>query len=187
MTRVEWLNKISDKISNCKKCDRLRGVTPYPMPNIMYCNVNQVKIMIVGRNPGLENDHSKIKQEEFIRQYHKLWWECKIGRYIRKNFGDSFTKNHVFFTNICKCSSPANAPLSNDEKMNCFDYLCQQNRIVKPEIVIGFGTEANRVIDNLLYGKKVHLLHPSYFLYQSNLSAPLGQEITIKEIMKKYA
>lgn len=165
------IKNIENKILNCNQCERLREVTPIPMPHIYYKNINDTKLFFVARNPGLENDHSKYSKKEFMEIYKKLWWECNVGKYMRKEFGNKIIANHMFFTNVCKCSSPENKELKATEIYNCTKYLIRQITIIKPKRILAFGWEAANLIENIIknYNLKtvnsIRLYHPSYFRY----------------------
>ncbi|MFH1613259.1 MAG: uracil-DNA glycosylase family protein, partial [bacterium] len=189
MTRKELLNNVSDKIINCNKCYRLREITKYPMPHIYYNNLSKVNIFIVGQNPGTENNYSKVKIENFIKKYHDLWWECRVGKYIRKEFGDDFLKEKIFFTNICKCSSPKNSKLEKEEVENCKQFLLDQLKIIRPKIIITLGNEAEETINSLdLFDKVniINLFHPSYFRYNNDPDLIKIQSNKIKKIKEQF-
>lgn len=73
MTKKDWFEKINNEIRNCKKCKRLREITPFSMSHICYNDLSKAKIFFLGRNPGIENDHSDISPERFDKKYHELW------------------------------------------------------------------------------------------------------------------
>jgi uracil-DNA glycosylase len=188
MTKQQVFDTIVNDIAHCRKCDRLRNVTPYPMSYICYSNIFNKQMMIVGRNPGIENDHSKINEKVFLKKYHKLWWECKFGLYLRKCFSDNIIINMMFFTNICKCSSPGNSKLLDVEIDNCHDYLLRQTKIIKPKIIITFGQEAKGIVSKIKSEDfyVFNLLHPAYFSYKNDVAAEKRQFDKIQQIKKEY-
>lgn len=188
MTKSEWLEDISNQIINCNKCDRLRAVTPFPMSHICYGDITKTRLFIIGRNPGIENDCSKLLKEDFTKIYHDLWWKCNLGKYLRENFGDEFLKSNMFFSNVNKCSTPNNTPLTPEEKSNCSSYLKTQLTIIKPTMVITLGTDAKDTIRPIpLIGCKIiNLMHPSYFHYNSSDAIIKTQNIKIQLIKDTY-
>ncbi|MFW6002740.1 MAG: hypothetical protein ACOCQD_05305, partial [archaeon] len=89
------IEELEQEIMHCNACRRLREVTPIPYPHVMYCKPEDVKLMIIGRNPGLENDYTHITEDIFMDSYRKDWWDCRVGKYVRKRLGDDFVRNHV--------------------------------------------------------------------------------------------
>jgi uracil-DNA glycosylase len=189
MTKKEWLESTYEDISCCKKCERLREVTPFPMSHICYGDLSKVKVFFVGRNPGLENDHSKISPKDFYRRYHELWWDCRFGEYARNNFGNDFIREKMFFTNICKCSSPNNSLLTNDEKNNCLLFLEIQLLIIRPKAIVTFGNEPKEIISslNIQNSDIINLVHPAYLKYNRDKMLVDMQMKKIKKVREKYA
>lgn len=191
------LSEIEQNILHCDKCKRLREVTHFPMPHIYYnVNLNELSIFCIGRNPGLEHDYSNISEENFMEIYHDRWWNCKIGKYIRKRFTDSLVEQKVFFTNICKCSSPNNSQLKKSEKRKCFSFLEEQIKVVDPKCLVVFGSEPKEILaenaGNLKYfdfnGKRIPMFfmyHPSYFRYTSDKTLSTKQDALLHEISKE--
>ena len=187
---------LEDEIKSCNKCTRLRSITPIPMPHILYCKPENVKILAIGRNPGIEDDYNNISHEEFMEIYRKRWWECRVGSYLRKRLGDELIRNNFFFTNVCKCSSPKNATLSPSEKEKCRPFLKRQIEIIKPKVILTFSRDAKDIISDFIKDHEYYidesmkgipvffLYHPSYFRYaQEKYGAK--QDFILKEIRKK--
>jgi len=191
------LNEIENIILQCKKCERLCNVNPYPMPHIQYSKKSN--ILCVARNPGLENViPDEITPIEFMEFYRQKWYDCRISKYLRSLLGDDIVKNDLFFTNICKCSSPKNSQLLSNEVENCKQYLIDQIEIIKPKIIITFGSDAiysllNKKINEafckqLKYNNipVISLFHPSYFIYASDKTITKKQSIILNRIRKLY-
>lgn len=187
------LDDLEQQIMNCEKCSRLRKVTPHPMPHITYVNnIDDVKIMGIGRNPGLEYDTSQISDEEFMDYYREKWWGCRVGTYMRKRLGDDVISNAFFFTNICKCSSPNNSPLIKKEKENCFPYLQKQIEIVQPQVIITFSSDTRNMLQSYIKDRRYiiddktipvfFMYHPSYFKYSPDRKLSKKQDTILNEI-----
>lgn len=184
------LYKIEREIRACNKCSKLREVTPMVMPHIYYNgNLNKLKLFVVARNPGLENDTSKIHFDDFMEYYKKAWWECKLGKYLRKNLGDNIVKEKMFFTNVCKCSSPNNRALDKEEISNCCNFLIRQLRSINPEIIITLGKEATDVfylvdcVSNTEI-KYCSFYHPSYFIYNNDKKIIAKEKEKFEKVIK---
>lgn len=189
MTKKDWFEKINNEIRNCKKCKRLREITPFSMSHICYNDLSKAKIFFLGRNPGIENDHSDISPERFDKKYHELWWNCNFGKYVRKYFGDTFIKEKMFFSNICKCSSPENSQLTVEEKQNCNSFLKEQLSIIRPKAIVTFGNEPKETINNFEILKNIdiiNLVHPAYFNHNRESKMIEGQINKIKKVVEKY-
>jgi len=185
---VEGLKELEEKIISCDKCSRLRKVTPYPMPHIIYNKENANKLFCIGRNPGLEHSYEDVPREKFIRIYHSRWWGCKIGQYLRNILGDNFVLNYIFFTNICKCSSPDNSALTKKEMENCFPFLERQIEIVKPPVIVVFGkTFSDFVRERLKLNIPIfYLSHPSYFMRNKDKTKEKEQSEKLERIRKFF-
>uniref|UniRef100_A0A6M3MEG6 Putative uracil DNA glycosylase superfamily protein n=1 Tax=viral metagenome TaxID=1070528 RepID=A0A6M3MEG6_9ZZZZ len=188
MKKTEWLEEIKNNVMDCDKCPRLRSITPFPMSHICYGKLSGIKLFFIGRNPGIENDCRNISKEKFFEEYHYLWWECNIGKYLRKNFEDYFVKEKMFFTNVNKCSSPENSQLTEEEKANCLPFLRTQLEIVRPKVIVTFGSEARITIKSLNLGKVdiINLFHPAYFSYNRDPKLIEKQQKKIMELKDKY-
>jgi len=183
------IEEIESNILKCKKCIRLCNINPYPMPHIYYTkNLIDLKIMCIARNPGLENKIPIMPENEFIQYYKDKWYECKIGLYFRDLFGDKIIKNNIFFTNICKCSSPNNLPLIELEKINCLEYLQEQINTINPEYIFTFGNDAKEQIKKILLRENIkvyNFYHPSYFSYKNDNILKENQKQKIKDLINE--
>jgi uracil-DNA glycosylase len=92
----------------------------------------------------------------------------------------------MFFTNVCKCSSPNNSQLTYDEIKNCVPFLERQLEIVKPKIILTFSSEAKNL--NILknYNNVFNFYHPSYFVYSKDKNLELEQNNKIQTIISKH-
>lgn len=188
MNKRQWIKKIEREILQCNKCKRLREVTPYPMPHIAYTDIKDIKIFAIARNPGTEHDHSEISAKRFIEEYHSLWWQCRIGKYVRQHLSDSIVKNNILFTNVCKCSSPKNNKLTNEEIENRLPFLEEQLKCIRPQIICCFGSEAKQAIKKLSFSfdpEVYFFFHPSFFKYQKDKELENAQAERLKEIKEK--
>src|SRR5204862_277912 len=96
----------------------------------------------------------------------------------------------VFITNILKCRPPGNRDPQPLEVEACSPYLEQQQRLIKPEVVLLLGRHAlARLLPGYesisrLHGKVIvkdgvtyiPVYHPAAALYNSFLMGPLGQD-----------
>ena len=144
---ISNIQELETTIMGCEKCPRLRSVTPTPMPHSIYAK-DKIRLLIVGRNPGLEHDYTEVTKKtpmEFMEFYSWGYRESRVGKYIEKHLGKNVW-DYCAITNLCKCSSPGNSTLKEEEINNCVDYLKNQILLFKPEIILTLGKDA------LLYG-----------------------------------
>jgi len=200
MSKKQIIEDLENIILKCNKCPRLREIAIYPMSHICYAeDYDKIDLFMIGRNPGLEDDYSNISDKDFKKKYHDNWLKCRIGRYLTKYLGEDIIKQRMFFTNVCKCSSPFNSNLTEIEKKNCFDYLINQIETIKPKFVIVFGRDAFTILSEKYKLKDIerfekieifnstymiYLYHPSYFLYKGNDTLEKKQIDTFMSIRK---
>jgi len=189
---LKQFKTLENNILHCNKCPRLRSVTHIPQPHICYTDIKNVKIFGIGRNPGLEYDYSHITIDQMMDNYRELWWKCRFGKYIRAHLGDDMVRNKMFFTNVCKCSSPANNKKKKKKKTNCYPYLEEQIDLINPKLILTFGNDARDIlikhIENRRYKGKIKILnfyHPSYFRYTRDIYKSQYQAKFLKKI-KEY-
>lgn len=167
---------LQERILNCQKCPRLREVTPLPLFQVSW--VPNPDVVTIGRNPGLEHKYDHITREELQEFYKEKWLISRYGKYLIGELGADFVQNHIYATNVCKCSSPKNTNLYEAEIQNCVPYLFEQLREVKPRFILCFGNDAFSAMAPQLEdsgrfwkfenAKVLKLYHPAYFLYKQN-------------------
>ena len=176
-------------ISLCDRCPRLRSVTPIPLDHI--CFSTNPTIMTIGRNPGLEYEYSHIVPEKLSEFYHEKWLISRYGKYLLNIFGIDFVKEHIFACNICKCSSPNNSALEQEEIDNCLDFLYAQIAIVDPKVILVFGSDASKALNlNVTYLKPFKFRnvttlvcrHPAYFLRSHSETSDIHKEEQLKSL-----
>jgi DNA polymerase len=137
------------------------------------------RIMIVGEAPGQNEDQ---QGEPFVGAAGKL-----LDQLLR---GIGLSRADVFITNILKCRPPGNRDPQPAEVEACSPYLEQQQRFVRPEVVLLLGRHAlARLLpgyDSIsrLHGKVIvkdgvtyiPIYHPAAALYNSFLMGPLEQD-----------
>src|SRR5438046_9391382 len=89
------------------------------------------RIMIVGEAPGQNED---LQGEPFVGAAGKLLDQL-LG-------GIGLSRADVFITNILKCRPPGNRDPQPLEVEACSPYLEQQQRLIKPEVVLLLGRHA---------------------------------------------
>jgi len=124
MKKKEILEKLNNRIRNCKKCDlwkTRKNAVPGEGP------VN-AKMMIIGQAPGAKEDRTGRpfigRAGDFLNQL------LKIAKIKRKN---------VFITSPIKCFPPKNRKPTKTEIKKCLPYLKKQIEIINPKRFILLG------------------------------------------------
>ena len=142
---------LQNKIFECNKCPRLQKSYDYPIPYVCFNdNISDIEIMCIGRNPG--NNPERIRTSDM--SLYKLfeidrtsWINSKFGKYMIGNLS-LHNINKILFTNIIKCSSPNNSNILKSEIENCSCYLEEQIKLIKPKLILTFGSEALKYFGN---------------------------------------
>jgi len=128
------LQMLSDKISECTRCQELaetRTQTVFGEGN------PNAKIFFLGEAPGADEDK---QGKPFVGRAGKLLDE------IIKACG--WTREDVYIGNILKCRPPGNRNPTKEESDNCESFLKLQLRIINPKYIVCLGTTAAQ---NLLH------------------------------------
>jgi len=127
MNRGKELEKLNQKIRNCKKCDfwkTRKNTVPGEGPT-------NAKMMIVGQAPGVQED--KVGRP-FIGPAGKFLDKLlKIAQIDRKR---------IFVTSPIKCFPPKNRKPTKKEIEACLPYLEKQIEIINPQKFILLGEVA---------------------------------------------
>jgi uracil-DNA glycosylase len=108
------------------------------------------KIMLIGQNPGKEEDLCK---KPFVG---------KAGKYLDKVLiSNNFKRNHLFITSIVKHKTPNNRPPKKDEILACLPYLIEQILIIKPKIIVLMGNIAKKYVPRNKNIKYIETYHPA--------------------------
>jgi uracil-DNA glycosylase len=130
---------------NCQKCGlwkEAKNVVPGEGPS-------NAQIMLVGQNPGSEEDNSG---RPFIG---------RSGKYLTKTLAEyGINRDQLFVTNIVKHVSPKNRKPTAEETKACLPYLVNQIKIIRPKIVVLVGASAREAPreEDIEY---IEIIHPS--------------------------
>lgn len=120
-----------DEICNCQLCPlgKTRNKFVYGVGN------DNADIMFIGEAPGANED--KLG-EPFVGRAGQLL--DKILAAI------GFSRQDVYIANILKCRPPDNRDPQPDEMEQCFPYLKEQIKIIKPKFLCALGRVAAQAI-----------------------------------------
>lgn len=125
------IDKLSKQIAGCKKCNLCKTRN-----NVVVGDGNiHSKIMLIGEAPGEQED---LTGNAFVG---------KAGQLLDKMLASiGLDRNNVYICNVVKCRPPENRNPLPDEQKVCMEYLREQFRIMKPQIVVLLGSVASKAI-----------------------------------------
>lgn len=139
---MEDLNR---QIYTCRRCSLWKGAK-HGVPGE---GPLTAKVMIVGQNPGAEEDETG---RPFVG---------RAGKYLTKTLVEfGIKRESVYITNIVKHVSPKNRKPYPDEVDACLPYLMAQIEIVKPKIIVLLGASAKGT-PRLTGVEYIEVIHPS--------------------------
>jgi len=124
MNSWEELENCCKNCSKCKLCTNRNNVV------IGEGNKN-AKIMFIGEGPGADEDAQGIP---FVGKAGKLMNMAFAGLGIKRE--------EVYIANIVKCRPPNNRNPEKEEAECCMEYLKEQIKLIKPEIIVLLGSVA---------------------------------------------
>ncbi|HSV48683.1 MAG TPA: uracil-DNA glycosylase [Candidatus Acidoferrales bacterium] len=139
------MDEINSQVYACHKCRLWQGAK-HGVPGEGSVNA---KIMIVGQNPGAEEDETG---KPFVG---------RAGQFLTKSLREfGINRADFFITNIVKHTSPKNRKPLPDEIQACVPYLITQIEIIKPKIIVLLGESAKKTprMDGIEY---FEIIHPS--------------------------
>jgi uracil-DNA glycosylase family 4 len=121
------MGELNGQIKNCRKCRLWQGAkNAVPGEGPLHA-----KIMLVGQNPGAEEDRVG---KPFVG---------RAGKYLNAVLGRiGVERKDLFITNIVKHVTPKNKRPLPDEIAACVPYLTAQVSEIKPKIVVLMGAVA---------------------------------------------
>ena len=118
------LDEVKHSCETCEKCALAKSKT-----NTVFGTGNErATLMFVGEAPGGDEDRSGIP---FVGRAGKL-----LDLYLE---AVGILRDEVYIANILKCRPPQNRDPDASEAENCFPYLKEQIRCIKPKIIVCLG------------------------------------------------
>jgi uracil-DNA glycosylase family 4 len=131
--KLESLEEIAKKVKACTRCS-LHATAINPVPGEGNPNADMV---CVGEAPGAKEDETG---RPFIGQAGQLL--TKILAAI------DLTREQVFICNVLKHRPPGNRNPLPEEVEACSPYLIRQLELIKPKVIVAFGTFAAQTLLN---------------------------------------
>jgi uracil-DNA glycosylase len=142
------LEKLQDRVMECKRCAELVKCRSRPVPGYGDSNPD---ILFIGEAPGRYG--ADVTGVPFTRDRSgRLFLRMlgSIGLTTSSPDDDGPILHKAFVTNIVKCNprgkNGTNRPPTKDEIDNCKEYLKDEIRILSPKIIVPLGMPACRQI-----------------------------------------
>lgn len=125
------LKNLNKEIKNCSAC-YLRNQCTAPVPG----NGIKSDLMLVGRNPGINEDRQGIP---FVG---------KGGKYLNALLDRAqIDRQKIWVTNLVKCYSTNDAPPDEEAVNKCAEFLIQEIKILEPRCIVLMGNQTIRAFD----------------------------------------
>ncbi len=163
------MNEICRQVYACKRC-RLWMDAKHGVPGE---GPLDAKIMVVGQNPGAEEDEAG---RPFVG---------RAGRYLMSVLAEyGIKREDLYITNIVKHASPKNRKPYRNEIAACLPYLETQISLIKPKIIVLLGATAKQTphVAGIEY---LEVIHPSAAIRFPKLKEKF--RLQIAELSKKNA
>lgn len=180
------LEELENQCKNCDKCPLCEGRT-----NVVFGMGNpEAKVMLIGEGPGENED---LQGKPFVGRSGQLLDKFLAAVDLDRN-------KNVYIANMVKCRPPKNRDPKPEEQDECINWLRQQFKIIRPEIVVCVGRiSAQRLIDKNLRVTRQHgeffdkngtlfmgTYHPAAILRNpNNKEAAFGDWLKVREKMQE--
>ena len=115
---------LEEKCRSCRNCGLCESRT-----NCVFGTGNrEARLMFVGEAPGEQED---LSGTPFVGRAGQL-----LYRYL---YAVDIRREDVYIANILKCRPPKNRDPRPEEEEACIEYLREQVRLIKPEIIVCLG------------------------------------------------
>jgi uracil-DNA glycosylase len=121
------LQELRVEIGDCTRCRLCEKRT-----RLVFGTGNpRARILFIGEGPGYEEDRQGLP---FVGKAGQL-----LNRIIQAM---GMTREEVYIANIVKCRPPDNRTPLPDEAATCSEFLRQQIRIIRPQVIVALGSVA---------------------------------------------
>jgi len=131
--KLDSLEEIAKKVKKCTRCP-LYETASNPVPGE---GDSKAELVCVGEAPGAKEDETG---RPFVGQAGQLL--TKILAAI------DLTREQVFICNVLKHRPPGNRNPRPEEVEACSPYLIRQLEVIKPKVIVAFGTFAAQTLLN---------------------------------------
>jgi DNA polymerase len=129
--KLDSLDEIARKVEKCTRCPLYETAT-HAVPGE---GDPKAKLVCVGEAPGAKEDETG---RPFVGQ---------AGQLLTKILGAiELTREQVFIVNVLKHRPPGNRNPRPEEVIACSPYLIRQLELIKPKVIVAFGTFAAQTL-----------------------------------------
>jgi uracil-DNA glycosylase family 4 len=129
--KLRSLDEIAEKVHKCTRCPLYETATK----GVPGEGSSKAKLVCVGEAPGAKEDETG---HPFVGQAGQLL--TKILAAI------DMTREQVFICNVLKHRPPGNRNPRREEVEACSPYLIRQLELIKPKVIVAFGTFAAQTL-----------------------------------------
>ena len=162
------VNELKKQVSECTKCKDLLHCKENLMCPAIMSHLN-AEIMIIGTNPGVG------LEEERNRSYENVLINSRQGKMFLTPLLEKLNLDYqkICWSNICKCPTHNNRPITFEEAHNCYHFLQEQiNMLSNLKVVVVLGNIAkDYVLTHQLKtngAKIIYFVHPSWIFITGN-------------------
>jgi len=131
--KLDTLDEIAKKVNKCTRCPLYETATQ----GVPGEGNAKAKLVCVGEAPGAKEDETG---RPFVGQ---------AGQLLTKILGAiDLTREQVFICNVLKHRPPGNRNPRPEEVEACSPYLIRQLELIKPKVIVAFGTFAAQTLLN---------------------------------------
>jgi DNA polymerase len=131
--KLDTLEEIAKKVQKCTRCPLYETATQ----GVPGEGDPKAKLVCVGEAPGAKEDETG---RPFVGQ---------AGQLLTKILGAiDLTREQVFICNVLKHRPPGNRNPRPEEVEACSPYLIRQLELIKPKVIVAFGTFAAQTLLN---------------------------------------
>ncbi len=181
---LETVRRVANECTRCRLHESRR--------NVVFADGSpDARVMCVGEAPGRHEDESGVP---FVGRAGKLLDQLLLSV--------GLPREDVYICNVLKCRPPQNRNPQDDEIERCSPFLRRQVALVRPEVVVAFGTFAARTLLGLResLGRmrgRTHLYegvplvatyHPAALLRNPNWIRPTWEDLQrVRRVLKESA
>lgn len=179
---LETVRRVANGCTRCRLHESRR--------NVVFADGSpDARVMCVGEAPGRHEDESGVP---FVGRAGKLLDQLLLSV--------GLPREEVYICNVLKCRPPQNRNPQEDEIERCSPFLRRQVALVRPEVVVTFGTFAARTLLGLResLGRmrgRTHLYegvplvatyHPAALLRNPNWIRPTWEDLQrVRQVLKE--
>jgi uracil-DNA glycosylase family 4 len=166
------ISLLNERIQECKKCDlcdlecNKKDISKGYGKLYGWSNgISKCRYLFIGMNPS----HSRFPDHEHA--FGGIEGSPGAGQKFNSLLKEAGVFDNIFVDNLVHCSSLSNS-ISLSQALQCFEYLQEEIKILKPIKIVAMGRQVFEMLNILLIEHNIkipimNIWHPSYvFSYQ---------------------